>query len=503
MSELRENELKTLIALRDAGGRDSVDRIVETTGLAHAGVMRAAMSLAEKDLVKSHETKRTKINLNNEGKDYAKNGLPERRLIKALKKLGGEAPIDTVIREASLDEDLSSIALGWTATKGWANIERKTGRIRLLSEPPEEPDEKLLSTLSREGSLILEELEKEPRETFHLLKRRKIIEIDEDTLRGLELTEKGWRTAKRGLEVVEEISQLTPELIVTGLWRETNIRKYNIRAPVARVWPGKKHPYLMFLDEVKEKLVAFGFKEMTGPIVELSFFNCDNLYMPQDHPAREIHDMYFIKAPTHGDLSSYKQILNNVKETHESGWKTGSRGWGYKFSTREAGRLVLRSQTTPVSVRTLLSKELEIPGKYFSIARCYRPDVVDKTHLTEFNQLEGIVVGEGLTLHELLGILEKFALEIAEADEIRFNPGYFPFTEPSVELHAYKEGYGWMEFGGSGIFRPEVTLPLGINVPVLAWGLGVERLFMMRAGIDDIRYLFTQDLDWLRQRGMI
>lgn len=503
MSELRENELKTLIALRDAGGRKSVDKIVETTGLAHAGVMRAAMSLGEKDLVKSHETKRTKINLNNEGKDYAKNGLPERRLIKALKKLGGEAPIDTVTSEASLDKDLSPIALGWCATKGWAKVERKTGRIRLLSEPPEEPDEKLLSALDREGSLILEELEKEPRETFLLLKRRKIIEIDEDTLRELELTEKGWRTAKRGLEVVEEISQLTPELIVTGLWRETNIRKYNIRAPVARVWPGKKHPYLMFLDEVKEKLVAFGFKEMTGPIVELSFFNCDNLYMPQDHPAREIHDMYFIKAPTHGDLTSYKQILNNVKETHENGWKTGSRGWGYKFSTREAGRLVLRSQTTPVSVRTLLSKELEIPGKYFSIARCYRPDVVDKTHLTEFNQLEGIVVGEGLTLHELLGILEKFALEIAEADEIRFNPGYFPFTEPSVELHAYKEGYGWMEFGGSGIFRPEVTLPLGINVPVLAWGLGVERLFMMRAGIDDIRYLFTQDLDWLRQRGMI
>jgi len=151
----------------------------------------------------------------------------------------------------------------------------------------------------------------------------------------------------------------------------------------------------------------------------------------------------------------------------------------------------------------LLSKELEIPGKYFSIARCYRPDVVDKTHLTEFNQLEGIVVGEGLTLRELLGILEKFALDMAEADEIRFNPGYFPFTEPSVELHAYKEGYGWIEFGGSGIFRPEVTLPLGINVPVLAWGLGVERLFMMRAGIDDIRYLFTQDLDWLRRRGMI
>jgi len=254
---------------------------------------------------------------------------------------------------------------------------------------------------------------------------------------------------------------------------------------------------------LKEKLVAFGFKEMTGPIVELVFFNCDTLYMPQDHPAREIHDMYFLKKPEYGRLSSYNHFLKNVKEAHECGWKTGSKGWGYRFSTREAERLILRSQTTSVSARTLLSRELEVPGKYFSIARCYRPDVIDKTHLTEFNQLEGIVLGENLKLRDLLGILEKFALEIANADKIKFSPGYFPFTEPSVELHAYKKGHGWLEFGGSGIFRPEVTQPLGVNVPVLAWGLGVDRLFMMKAGIDDIRYLFTQDLDWLRHKELM
>ncbi|MFQ6095770.1 MAG: phenylalanine--tRNA ligase subunit alpha, partial [Candidatus Bathyarchaeia archaeon] len=493
MSELRENEQKTLIALRDAGGRESVQKIVESTGLAHAAVMRAALSLSTRNLVKIHERKRTKITLNDEGMEYARDGLPERRLIEALIKLGGEAPIGTVLKEASLDRSLSVIALGWSARKGWAKIERETRRMKLLREPSEEPDERLLSILNREGSLTLEELDRELQEAFYLLKRRKIVEVDEETLRELELTENGWELAKRGLRVVEEISQLSPDLIVTGRWRKIKIRRYNIKAPVARIWPGKKHPYLMFLDEVKEKLVAFGFKEMTGPIVELSFFNCDSLYMPQDHPAREIHDMYFIKAPAYGDLSAYREFLDNVKETHENGWKTGSKGWGYSFSAREAERLMLRSQTTSVSNRTLLSKDLEIPGKYFSIARCYRPDVIDRTHLTEFNQIEGIVVGEGLTLRDLLGVLEKFALEIAEADKIKFRPGYFPFTEPSVELHAYKEGYGWMEFGGSGIFRPEVTLPLGVNVPVLAWGLGVDRLFMMKAGIDDIRYLFTRD----------
>ena len=150
-----------------------------------------------------------------------------------------------------------------------------------------------------------------------------------------------------------------------------------------------------------------------------------------------------------------------------------------------------------------MSKDLQIPGKYFSIVRCFRPDQVDRTHLTEFNQVEGIVVGADLSLRDLLGVLERFAVDIAGADKVRFRPDYFPFTEPSVELQAYKEGYGWLEFGGSGIFRPELTLPLGIQVPVIAWGIGVDRLYMMRTGIDDIRMLFAQDLDWMRKQKVL
>jgi phenylalanyl-tRNA synthetase alpha chain len=162
--------------------------------------------------------------------------------------------------------------------------------------------------------------------------------------------------------------------------------------------------------------------------------------------------------------------------------------------------LILRGHGTCLSARTLLNRELEIPSRHFSIARCYRPEVNDKTHLNEFNQVEGIVVDKDLTLRDLLGVLAKFALEIAGADKVRFKPDYFPFTEPSVELSAYKEGYGWVELGGSGIFRPEVTLPLGIEVPVIAWGLGVDRLFMMRANMTDIRDIFSQSLDWLRRK---
>ncbi len=284
---------------------------------------------------------------------------------------------------------------------------------------------------------------------------------------------------------------------------QDNFTKYNINAPVAKTWLGKKHPYLQFIDEVKEKLVTLGFKQMSGPTVETAFFNFDALYMPQDHPAREIFGIYFIKSPRYGQVKTDKRVLWNVKATHEHGWKTGSVGWRYKYSLKEARRLILRGHGTCQSVRTLLSKDLEIPGKYFSIVRCYRPEVVDKTHLTEFNQVEGIIVDKDLTLRDLLGVLEKFAIEIAGADKVKFKPDYFPFTEPSVELNAYKKGYGWIEFGGSGIFRPEVTLPLGVDVPVIAWGLGIDRLYMLKAGISDIRQIFTSDLDWIRRKEVV
>jgi len=503
MVELRENEAKTLRVLKNAGGRLSVSEIAEESGLAHAAVMRAALSLKSKNLIRINERKIQRISLNDEGLDYADNGLPERRLVNALIKMGGEAALDEALASASLEKGLWAIALGWLSRKGWGRIEKRTGRVRLLKKPDEGADEQLLRLLKSKGTVDVNSLDKELKDAVTLLKGRKIIEVREETQRELELTEDGWDLVEKGVQIRREVSQVTPELLVTGKWREVKLRKYDIKAPVAPTWPGKKHPYLRFLDELKQKLIALGFKEMTGPIVELSFFNCDGLYMPQDHPAREVHDMYFIKNPEYGDLNRYEEILRNVRETHENGWKTGSKGWRYSFSSLEAARLMLRSQTTAASVRMLISEKLEIPGKYFAIARCFRPDVIDKTHLTEFNQVEGIIVGEDLSLKDLLGVLRRFAIEVAGADKVKYRPDYFPFTEPSVELVAYKEGYGWMEFGGSGIFRPEVTLPLGIEVPVLAWGLGVDRLFMMKTGIDDIRYLFSQDLDWIRHAEVI
>jgi len=506
MSQLRESESKTLIALGNRSRRlavSTIDELVQATGLNHSAIMRAVLSLESQNLVMVKERRSTRIVLNEEGKRYAERGLPERLIVKELMKMGGVGDIDSLFKATGLNENVQAIALGWLSRKGWAAIDKETKRLKLLKEPTEGSDEKLLSLLNRKGFAVLETLDGELKDAFELLKKRKIVDVRAETEREVELTAAGWGLVEKGIKVVEEVSQLTPEMLVTGKWKEIRFRAYNIQAPAANTWPGKKHPYLRFLDDLKRKLVALGFKEMTGPNVELSFFNCDGLYLPQDHPAREIHDMYLVKDPIYGRLDKYEKYLLNVKKAHENGWKTGSKGWRYRFSLSEAARLLLRSHTTAASARKLVSPDLEIPGKYFAVARCFRPDVIDRTHLPEFNQVEGIIVGEDLTLKDLLGVLEKFAVEIAGAEKVRYGPDYFPFTEPSVELIAYKKSVGWMEFGGSGIFRPELTFPLGIKVPVLAWGLGVDRLFMMKAGIDDIRYLFAQNLDWLRHVEMV
>ncbi len=503
MAQLRENEQKTLRVLRKLSGKGSIDQIKVSSGLADSAVMRAALTLEEKKLIAMQEQKQKVVTLTDEGKYHAKVGLPERRLVDSLIELGGGARIEKVVADASLEKEFLPIAIAWLQRKHWAAIKEKGKMLELVGKPPVGSDETLLAELRAKGQLVVEELASDLRGAVSVLKSRKLVEVRDRTMRMMELTQTGRSLVEKGLEVVEELSQLTPELVVSGKWRQVKLRKYNITAPVVPTWPGKKHPYASFLDDLKKKLVALGFKEMTGPLVEMCFFNFDGLYTPQDHPAREIFGIYLIKSPHYGAISkNYARALHNVKKTHENGWKTGSTGWGYRFSTKEAQRLILRGHGTALSVRTLLSKDLEIPSKYFAVARCFRPDLVDKTHLSEFNQVEGIIVGEDLSLRDLLGVLERFAIDIAGADKVKFRPDYFPFTEPSVELVAYKKGYGWLEFGGSGIFRPEVTLPLGIKVPVLAWGLGVDRLFMMKAKIDDIRYLFAQDLDWIRRKEL-
>ncbi len=495
--ELRESEAIVIRTLRDLGGKASPDELAKKSGLADAAVARAVLTLASQNLVTEHVSKRTELECTDEGRICVERGLPERRVADVFPASGGRLKLDRAAIHAGLGPEYVSIVAGWLSRKGWGKVEKQDSEtiVSVGRKPAKGEDERLLEKIEGK-TVVLEDLSVELQKAAEMLLRRNLLESRVRNDRVVQITEAGTRAVPT--EITGEVSGLTGGMIVSGEWEKVKLRSYNVSSPVPAVHPGKYHPYSRFLRQVKRKLVALGFKEVVGPLVEPTFINCDCLFMPQDHPAREIHDLYYLKQPAKTSLAEWGETVDRVARTHENGWKTGSKGWGYKYSKEEAARLILRSHGTALSVRAMLSKDLQIPGKYFAIARCFRPDPLDRTHLTEFNQVEGIVLGESLNLRNLLGVLEMFAKEVAGADKVRFKPDYFPFTEPSVELQAYKEGYGWLEFGGSGIFRPEVTEPLGVKVPVIAWGLGIDRLYMMSRGIEDIRQIFSSDLEWIR-----
>jgi phenylalanyl-tRNA synthetase alpha chain len=299
----------------------------------------------------------------------------------------------------------------------------------------------------------------------------------------------------------KEISQLTPELIKTGEWKVKTFRKYDVNAPAPNNYAGKKQPYIQFIEDIKERLIGLGFQEMKGPLVETYFWNCDALFMPQDHAARSIHDVLILKNPDSGKLPD-ENLVAKVKATHEGGWITESLGWGGSWSKENAEKLIMRSQGTAVSARTMFENK-DNPAKYFLIDRVFRSDVIDAKHLMEFDHCEGIVVGENLTFSHLLGFLKEIA-ETIGAKEVKFKPSYFPFTEPSVEMYVNYPKFGWVEVGGAGMMRPEVMKPMGIEKSqVLAWGLGIGRLAMLKLGIDDIRMLYSNDIEWLRNKSLV
>ncbi|MCH7902407.1 phenylalanine--tRNA ligase subunit alpha, partial [archaeon] len=278
-------------------------------------------------------------------------------------------------------------------------------------------------------------------------------------------------------------------------------RTYNINDPVPELFIGKKQPYIQFLNNIRRKLIALGFKEMRERLINQEFYNFDVLFQPQNHPARTWTDTYQLKNPKTGMLP-HKDKVKAIKDAHEHGGKTVSRGWGYNWNEEIASKLMPTAHGTAADARQMV-EGVEFPRKYFVINRCFRPDVMDATHLIEFNQLDGFIVGENLNFPNLLGVLKDFAIEIAGATEVRFFPDYYPFTEPSVQLSAKHPELGWVEFAGAGVFRPEITESLGIKEPVLAWGMGVDRLAMFKLGVKDIRQLFSDDLTWLRKSKMV
>ncbi|HEY8517416.1 MAG TPA: phenylalanine--tRNA ligase subunit alpha [Candidatus Binatia bacterium] len=497
-STLHPLEAKVLRALASADAALGEADLAARAGIQEAQArMASEWLLAKAALEAASEESVPYVALDDTGREFAKSGIPElairRRLEQgpaAMADLGDAKELSAAIgglKKAKLitvEQGKFALAAGGD----WSAVEADQALVAQLAEK----DRWFEGDLEPRQWQRARELAKKPGRSSLGIRQ------GEQRRRTLQLTALGRDLAARAAEVADEVSQLTPEMLRDGSWRKVRFRAYNVQIPPPRTFGGRRHPYREFLDAVKRKLISFGFEEMRGPIVESEFWNNDALFMPQFHPARAIHDVYFVEGmPRAKELP--EPAATNVARAHESGGDTGSIGWRYAFDRDATRRLILRSQGTALSARQL-GKNPNIPGKYFAIARCFRYDDVDATHAPDFFQIEGIVLGEEVNLRHLLGLMKLFGLEIARAEEMRFTPGYFPFTEPSVEAHMRHPKIGWMELGGGGIFRPEVTKPFGIDVPVIAWGLGLDRMAMVALGIDDIRDLFSPDLDFLRSR---
>jgi len=487
MSSLKEitltnNEKKVLVVLSNKHKFTPVE-LASTSSLPIEAAMQSAFLLAEKGLCEVKETITTIYNLTKEGETYAQITLPERQIISSI-----TAPLSLDELKKKFPPQMVGIALGWLRKKNWAKIEGD--KIIPSGKAQVGEDENILEKLKNGPLSELGDAVKD-------LIKRNLVEKTEKKTHIITITESGKALEASGLTIEEEIAQLTPTIITSGSWKTARIRPYNINTPVKPVYGAKIHPYQRLINEMRQIFLEMGFTEIKGDVVQSSFWNFDALFQPQDHPAREMQDTFHLA--TECDLPG--KYVAQVKEMHETGGSV-SRGWGGKWSEDVARKQVLRTHTTAVTIK-YLADHPDQPVKAFCIDRAYRREAIDPTHTPEFEQLEGVVMDKGVSFKNLLGCLTEFYHRMG-FEEVRFRPGYFPYTEPSVEPEVYIESMGkWVELGGAGIFRKEVTLPLGIKYPVLAWGLGVSRVAMLRLGLKDLRELYQSDIDWLRKSTVL
>ncbi len=442
------------------------------------------------------------------GREFAEKGTPESRIIAFLRDSGSHT-LPEIASALNLESKDVGSAFGLLSKQGVLAMDAEKKATYTGAAKPQvlTTTETLLKRAAAAGDGLLDQatLSEEERVCMGgLAKKRGAADVPfrmverETVVYRLEPVATEIRAALEKAGITgNEIGVITAKMLADGSWKNGTFRGYNIAVPPARIIPGRMNPYVSFLESVKDKLCSLGFEEFDGPLVETEFWNSDALFMPQFHAARDIHDVYYVKNPTHAKYIE-EPYLSNVAAAHENGGNTGSRGWNYSFDKNFTRRLILRSQGTVLSAHQLA--KAKIPGKYFGIARCFRYDKVDATHLSDFYQTEGIVLGNEVNLKTLLGFLEMFAVEIAGATDVKYVPGYFPFTEPSIEVHIKHPVLGWFELGGSGIFRPEVTKAMGVDVPVLAWGIGIDRMALMALGLNDLRELFSEDIEQVRLR---
>ncbi|MCW8965795.1 MAG: phenylalanine--tRNA ligase subunit alpha [Candidatus Pacearchaeota archaeon] len=492
IESLSPNEIKIIPYLDE-----DIIQICKKSNLDKTSVLRSLEYLQNKGIITILTTKKKTIEIGTNGAYYKTKGLPERRLLNLLdeKRI---IPLKDAQQQSKLSAEEFKASLGVLKKK--AMIDLKNGRI-ILSANKGEISKKTLEELLIE-LLPIEYDKLTPEQTFalkNLQSRKDIIHITEKKEIKITLTILGEEISKQKTLATDSIEQITPELLKSEKnWKGKKFRRYDITSPVPKINGGKRHFVNQAIDYARKVWTDMGFEEMNGKMIESSFWVFDSLFGPQDHPTREMQDTFFIDKKS--SLPQDKKLVEQVKLAHEKG-VGGSLGWRYNWSEKEAQKTVLRTHTTSVSAQTLSQiKKQDLPKKFFAIGKCFRNETVDWSHGFEFNQTEGIVVDKNANFRHLLGYLKQFYTKMGFKN-LRFNPAYFPYTEPSVEIHAWHpEKKVWLEIGGAGIFRPEVTIPLfGEHIPVLAWGPGFDRTIMDFYEIKDLRELYKNDITKLRK----
>lgn len=496
-----------------------VSELANKAGMKDVEAMRACQWLENKEIIKL-ENKNTKtVALDRFGQEAFDKGMPEKRLLESIKK--SKKSLEEIEASAAMIKPELYATMGVLKGKAAINIikEGKNTILEITSQglkllDKDSLEEQLMKKIVLEGNIDPDELKDEWKFALDNLKKRKqFVKIIERKDKQIKLQKLGQELLKLDFSKLGDVAdKLTSEQLKSGAWKNLKFRKFDVSSSLPKVENGKKHFVNEAIEYVKQIWLDLGFQEMQGNHVQSAFWDLDTLFVPQDHPAREMQDTFYLEDPKNSDLNKdhdTKTLVKEVKEVHETGGETGSLGWRYKFSEEETSKNLLRTHTTVISAHTLheLKKQFKgkgiKPGKYFIVGKVYRNEAMDWKHLFEFHQVDGIVIDENANFKNLKGYLREFFTKMGFLD-VRLRPAHFPYTEPSVEvdvLHPVKKE--WVELGGAGIFRPEVTKTLiGKEIPVLAWGLGLERVISEYYGITDIRELYRNDLQELKDKKL-
>jgi phenylalanyl-tRNA synthetase alpha chain len=477
---------RSLLKALSGGQEVSTEKLAEAASLSIDQARRGVEWLKFKNLVSISELSTFTVSLDAAGTTAAQSGLPERRLVLAIKE--SKTTMADILATGALKGEEVNAAVSSARRNQWIQF-AEGNRMSVTENAEAQSAEEAVLARLQSGSVDSSALSEQEKKGIDLLKKRpNYITVKEQKVTRVSITEAG-RALLPAIENerVQE-RRLTSELITSGKWKDVELSALDVEAPAPAVYPGRSHPLVDIIEEVKEIFVGLGFSEIDGPMVQSGFWNFDALFTPQDHPAREMQDTFYISGEREAIPASKDQIAK-VSNVHKSGWG----GW----KQEEAERMVLRTHTTPVTLQHL-AKEKPEAARFFSVGRVFRNEKVSYKHLVEFHQVEGVATAPKASLRDLMGLQKEFYARMG-IKKVKFWPTFFPYTEPSLQSMVYNDRLEkWVELFGMGIFRPEVTRPLGIKNPVLAWGGGLERIAMLRFGLDDVRDLYTNSVSWLR-----